>query len=52
MSKEGITQRGVGVEYKKNVSVRSDKIKAGDMTSKMSSVTGSFNKASTDTKKA
>ena len=52
MSKEGITQRGVGVEYKKNVSTRSDKIKAGDATSKMSNVKGAFNKACMDTKKA
>lgn len=52
MSKEGITQRGVGVEYKKNVSTRNDGIKAGDKMSNMSETKASFNKACGDTKKA
>lgn len=49
-AKEGITQSGIGVGYKKNVSTRNDKISGhGDM--KMSGTKEAFNKAS-DNKKA
>jgi hypothetical protein len=50
-SNEGITQRGVGVEYKKVVSTRKDRVSGhGDM--KMSGTKEAFNKACKDTKKA
>jgi len=53
MSKEGITQQGVGVGYKKNVTVRSDKIAGGgDAASVPSGTQQAFNKACKDTKKA
>lgn len=52
MSKEGITQKGFGVEYKKNVTTRNDGISAGDRMSKMSGTKEAFSKAQNDTKKA
>lgn len=49
MSKEGITQKGPGVQYKPTVSVRSDKISGhGDM--KMSNTKSAYSNA-TDNKK-
>lgn len=48
---EGITQKGVGVEYKKNVTVRGDRIGGhGDMA--MAGTQAAYKKANTDTKKA
>lgn len=52
MSKEGITQKGVGVEYKKVVTTRNDRINGGDGQSKMSGTNQAFSKAQNDTKKA
>lgn len=44
---------GFGVDYKKNVSVRSDKIGGhADKASVQGSTMGAFNSASKDTKKA
>ena len=44
---------GFGTDYKKNVSVRSDKIGGhADKASVQSSTSGAFNAASKDTKKA
>lgn len=49
--KEGITQKGVGVEYKKGVTVRSDRVGGhGDMT--MAGTQSAYSKAVSDTKKA
>lgn len=54
MSKEGITQKGVGVEYKKVVSTRSDKAGTGGdgLNKSMSGVKQAFNKSCMDSKKA
>lgn len=52
MPKEGITQKGVGVEYKKVVSTRNDRINGGDRMSKMSGTKEAFNKSCMDSKKA
>lgn len=53
MSKEGITQKGIGVEYKKNVTVRSDKVGShADKASVPTSTSSAFNQACGDTKKA
>ena len=50
---EGITQKGFGVEYKKVVSTRSDKVGAhGDKASSPSATKASFNQSHVDTKKA
>jgi len=50
-SKEGITQKGVGVEYKKSVSVRKDRVSGhGDMT--MSGTQSAYSKSQNDSKKA
>lgn len=52
MSKEGNTSQGVGVGYKKTVTVRSgDKVSGhGDMT--MQATQSAFNSATKDNKKA
>ena len=50
--KEGISQHGVGVEYKKVVSTRHDRVNGGDQMSKMSGTKAAFSKGHTDTKKA
>lgn len=54
MSKEGITQSGVGVEYKKNVSTRNDKAGTGGdaLHKSMTATNSAFNKAHGDSKKA
>lgn len=49
--KEACTQKGPGVEYKKNVSVRSDKI-SGHGDQSYSTTQGAFKSALNDTKKA
>ena len=50
-NKEGISQHGVGVEYKKTVTARHDRVKGhGDMSE--SGTQAAFKKAATDTKKA
>lgn len=51
MSKEGNTQSGVGVTYKKNVTVRSDKV-SGHADQQYTTTQGAFSKANKDTKKA
>jgi hypothetical protein len=45
--------KGVGVDYKKNVSIRTDRIGGhADKASVQGSTTGAFNAACKDTKKA
>ena len=54
MSKEGITQRGVGVEYKKNVSTRHDRANVSPKDGKPGYEAGTkaaFKQACMDTKK-
>lgn len=51
MSKEAITQKGVGVEYKKTVTAPDRRVKMGDAQSSMSGTQSAFSKA-TDSKKA
>lgn len=50
MKSEGITQSGVGVTYKKNVSVRNDRV-SGHGDQKLSGTKEAFNKSCMDTKK-
>ena len=52
MKELGGTDKGVGVAYKKNVSVRSDKIgNTADEASKQASTQAAFNKAHNSTGK-
>lgn len=54
MGNEGITQKGVGVEYKKVVSTRNDKAGTGGdaLNKSMTATNSAFNKAHSDNKKA
>lgn len=51
MSKEGNTQKGFGVTYNKNVSVRQDRV-SGHGDQQFSETKAAFSKAQNDTKKA
>lgn len=52
-SKEGISQHGFGVEYKKNVSATQHKVSGHrDVGSQVSGTQSAFKKANQDSKKA